>query len=217
MTPRAVVLTLAAAALVIAGAPLATAGDGSFAIDAEVGYQDLTRLKSSAKAVFDGSSGGVTFGGGLRYSFGKGFYVAGWGRHFSKDGQRVFIADASGEVFPLGHPLKVSIVPIQATLGYRFGQGGLITPYLGVGGGVTKYHEESNVGGETTKSDETKGSGHIVGGVEIGHGTLRFGAEVGYAFVPNAVGIGGVSKIYNETDIGGFSVVGKVIFAFGGK
>jgi hypothetical protein len=39
----------------------------------------------------------------------------------------------------------------------------------------------------------------------------------GYAFVPSALGIGGVSKIYNETDIGGFSFVGKFVFAFGGR
>jgi len=215
VTPRIAVLALAGATL-LAAAPRASADDHGFGIEGQVGYQDLTHLKSSAKAVF-GSSGGVTFGGGVRYIFGPGLYVSGWARSFSKDGQRVFIADASSTVFPLGHPLKVSIVPIQATIGYRFGVGGAITPYFGVGGGITKYHEESTVGGETTTLDESKGSGHVLAGVEVGHGTVRFGAEVGYAFVPNALGIGGVSKIYNETDIGGFSVVGKVVFAFGGR
>jgi opacity protein-like surface antigen len=216
VTPRFAVLALAGSALLAAASP-ALADDRGFGIEGQVGYQDLTHLKSSAKAVFDGSSGGVTFGGGVRYIFGNRFYVAGWGRSFSKDGERVFITDASSTVFPLGHPLSISIVPIQATIGYRFGKGGRITPYVGVGGGVTKYHEESTVGGETTKDSETKGSGHILGGVEVGHGSLRFGAEVGYAFVPNALGIGGVSKIYNESDIGGFSVVGKLVFTFGGR
>ena len=216
MTPRAAALALAASAL-LGAVPAFAAGDQGFGIEGQVGYQDLTHLKSSAKAVFDGSSGGVTFGGGARYVFAKGFYVAGWGRSFSKDGQRVYISDASSAVFPLGHPLKVSIVPIQGTIGYRFGTGGSITPYLGAGGGVTKYHEESTVGGVTTTFDETKSSGHVLGGVEVGRGGLRFGAEVAYAFVPNALGIGGVSKIYNETDLGGFSAVGKLVFTFGSR
>ena len=214
MTPRAAALAVAASAL-LAGAPAFAGGDHGFGIEGQVGYQDLTKLKNSAKAVFDGSSGGVTFGGGVRYVFSKHFFVSGWGRSFSKDGERVYISDASSTVFPLGHPLKVSIVPIQGTIGYRFGLSGPITPYMGAGGGVTKYHEESTVGGVTTKVDESKGSFHILGGAEVGHRALRFGAEFGYTFAPNAVGIGGVSKIYNESDIGGFWVVGKAIFTFG--
>lgn len=213
MTSRSAALALAASTL-LATAPAFAAADHGFGIEGQVGYQDLTKLKNSAKAVF-GSSGGVTFGGGVRYVFSKGFYVSGWARTFGKDGERVFIADKTSTVFPLGHPLKISIVPIQATIGYRFHMSGPLTPYLGVGGGVTKYHEESTVGGETTKVDESKGSGHLLGGVEVGHGTLRFGAEFAYAFAPNAVGLGGVSQIYDESDIGGFSAIGKLIFTFG--
>jgi hypothetical protein len=52
--------------------------------------------------------------------------------------------------------------------------------------------------------------------VEFGKGRLRVAAEGGYAFVPNSLGIGGVSKVYGEKDLGGFSVVGKLIFNFGG-
>ena len=39
-------------------------------------------------------------------------------------------------------------------------------------------------------------------------------AEVAYALVPNAIGVGGVSKIYGEDDIGGFRVVGRVGYRF---
>ena len=56
-------------------------------------------------------------------------------------------------------------------------------------------------------------------GVEIGHGLLRGGVELGYSTVSSAVGLAGVSKVYGEDDIGGFHAVGKVIVAFdlGGK
>jgi hypothetical protein len=204
-----------AAVMLLAGS--ASAADAGFALDAHVGYSDLTRVKSSAKAVFDGSSGGVTYGGGLRYGFGNGLFVAAWGRLFSKDGQRVFVADATSPVFPLGHPLEVRIVPLQATLGYRFGSKSMVAPYVGAGGGVTLYHEESDVAGVVDSNDQTKASGHVLAGVEIGRGRLRFATEAAYAFVPNTIGLGGVSKVYGETDVGGFSFVGKVVFSFGGQ
>lgn len=206
--------SLAAALALLALPTLASAG--GFAVDAAVGYQDLTRAKNSAKAVFNGSSGGLTFGGGLRYGLGDHLFVAAWGRYFSKTGERVFVASASSPVFRLGHPLKVRIVPIQGTIGYRFGLGSLV-PYAGIGGGVTSYREESTVGGVTDSSRQNRGSGHALAGLEFGKGSFRLGAEAMYSLVPKAIGIGGVSKVYGEDDIGGFSAVGKVVFAFGGK
>ena len=196
-------------------APAAVRGEeAGFAVDAHVGYSDLTRVKRSAEAVFDGSSGGVVYGGGLRYILRKHFYVGAWARSFSKDGERVFIADATSPVFPLGHPLEIRIVPIQATVGYRLSGVRGIAPYVGAGGGVTRYHEESVVAGETESTDQTKTSWHLLAGVEVGRGSFRFATEAGYAFVPNALGLGGVSKVYGETDIGGFSFVGKAVFSF---
>ena len=34
--------------------------------------------------------------------------------------------------------------------------------------------------------------------------------------MPNAIGFGGVSKVYGEDDIGGWHVIGKVIVSFDG-
>ena len=214
---KAAGVAFACAAVILLAASASSAGGGGFAVDADAGYNNLTGAKNSAKAVFDGSSGGVTYGGGVRYDFGNGFFVGGWGRVFSKDGQRVFVADATSPVFPLGHPLKVRLVPLQATFGYRFGAGSLVAPYVGAGGGVTLYHEESDVAGVVESNDQTKASGHVLAGVEIGRGSLRFATEAAYAFVPNTIGLGGVSKDYGETDVGGFSFVGKVVFSFGGR
>ena len=206
------------AALVASALAPATAARGEevggFAVDAHVGYSELTSAKSSAKAVFGGSSGGVVYGGGLRYALRNHFYVGAWARSFAKDGERVFIADATSPVFPLGHPLEVRIVPIQATVGYRLSGARGIVPYVGAGGGLTRYHEESVVAGETESTTQTKTSWHLLAGVEVGQGRFRFATEAGYSFVPNALGLGGVSKVYGETDIGGFSFVGKAVFSF---
>lgn len=208
--PRGGLIALTAAALALGLGAAASAGQ--FTLEGQAGYSDLSRAKDSAKAVFDGSSGGFTWGGGVGYHFDNGFFATAWARHFSKDGERVFVAGPGQEVFPLGHPLSVRIIPVQLTIGYRFFEGQSLVPYVGAGGGITSYHEESTVAGITDTTSETKGSGHVLAGIELGRGALRLGAEVGYTFVPNALGIGGVSQVYGESDIGGFFFVGKIVF-----
>lgn len=209
MSARRVVL---AVALLLA--PVAGAQDSGLAIEFAGGWQDLTSAENSAKAVFDGSSGGVTFGAGLRYELRSGLYVGGFARYFKKDGERVFVASPSGEVFRLGHPLSLKLIPIQGTVGWRFGRGSLV-PYVGGGAGITSFEEESTVGGVSESASETKVSAHALGGIEFGRGSLRVGAEAMWTFVPNSIGVGGVSAVYDESDLGGLSVVGKVVFAFG--
>ena len=178
------------AALVLAPLlfPAATAAqEKGIALDLAVGYQDLTSASDSAKAVFDGSSGGVTFGGGLRYGLGSSLFVGAFVRYFSKDGERVFVASPGGEVFRLGHPLSLRLIPFQGTVGWRFGSGSL-RPYAGGGIGFTSYHEESTVGGVTESASETKFSAHLLGGLEFG---IAIPGTVGGAVRMNAGAHGG--------------------------
>jgi hypothetical protein len=210
-------MPLSAAPLVALGllaAPAPTLA-GELAAEARGGYFGMTAV-DSAKAVFD-SSAGFTWGAAGRYSFDLGIYVAGGVRTFSKEGERVFVARPAGPVARLDFPLKMTITPIFATAGYRFRQGKTIVPYAGLGGSITLYREESEVVGVPYEESKSKAGFHVVGGVEVGRGLLRFGAEVGWSTVPRAVGFGGVSEVYGEDDLGGWSVVGKVVIAFGGR
>jgi hypothetical protein len=211
---RAIVAVAASFALLsLSAAPARAQG---LALDGQVGYYSLSSASKSANAVF-GSAGGATYGGSLSYAFESGFYLEGGARYFSKTGQRVFVASPSAPVFPLGFPLQMHLVPIFFNLGYRFGGRGAIVPYLAVGGSVTLFHEESTVAGLTTAEDSSKGGGQVLAGLEFGKGHLRLAGEAGYAFVPNTVGIAGVSKVYGEKDLGGFSVVGKLILGFSSR
>jgi hypothetical protein len=210
---RAIVAVAASFGLLSATAVPARAQ--GFALDGQAGYYSLTSASKSANAVF-GSAGGATYGGSLTYAFESGFYLEGGARYFSKTGQRVFVASPSGPVFPLGFPLKMRLVPIFLNIGYRFG-GGVIVPYLAVGGSVTSFHEESTVAGQVFSEDSTKGGGQVLAGLEFGKGHLRLAGEAAYAFVPNTVGLQGVSKVYGEKDLGGFSVVGKLILGFSSR
>lgn len=209
-----IAITVWSIALAAALSGPAPAAAGSFGVEAQGGYHSLSASKS-AQAVFDGSTGGATFGGALRYVLHKGFYVAGGARTFSKSGERVFVAAPDGPVAKLGFPLDIKITPIFGTLGYRFREGRSLVPYLGVGGGVTKFKETSDVTGDIREDSRSKSSFHALAGFEFGTGLLRFGAEGVYAWAPDSIGVGGVSKVYGEKDIGGFSILGKLILSFG--
>jgi opacity protein-like surface antigen len=199
----------------MAAMPPAARAEG-FAIALDGGYYDMTNASQSAKAVFDGSSGGFTFGAFLRMALGldQSWFVGAGGRTFSKEGERVFVADPDSPPFPLGHPLKVRVTPLYALVGYRLSPDSAFRPYLGVGPGLTLYKEESSVAGESFDQSASKVSFHGVLGAEYGRGKIRFGIEGMYTTAPNTLGEEGVSQVYDETDAGGFSAVGRIIIAF---
>jgi hypothetical protein len=210
LAPGRLAAAFLAALLAAASTPVRA---GEFGVSVEGGYLDLTSARKSAQAVFDGSAGGFTGGGSLSYRFGRGFFVSAGARYFKKTGERVFVADPNGEVFRLGHPLELQLVPVYGIIGYRFERrrGMPLVPYLGIGGGVYSYKEKSEVGGLTEGVlDQTKGAGYGVLGLEYGRGVVRFGIEASWSMVPDSAGLGGVSRVYGEDDIGGFAVVGKL-------
>ena len=206
--PKTKILLLTGALLLAGGMARAS----EMALSLEAGYFDMTMARKSAQAVFGGSAGGVTFGAQARVGIGRSFYVALGGRWFQKEGERAFVADASSQPFRLGHPLTVRSIPVYALAGYRFSIGSRLVPYLGLGVGVTSYRETSTVAEIAQEAaTATKPSGHLVAGLEWGRGRLRFGAEAMFSTAPGAIGEDGVSKVYGESNVGGLTVVAKVI------
>jgi hypothetical protein len=201
---------LAAAFLALSASP---ARGGELAVEGQGGYFGVA-FSRSANALF-GSSGGATGGGAVRFSFWRGVFVSAGARSFSKSGERVFVASPTGPVQKLGFPLSVRISPIFFNVGYRLRQGHTLVPYAGVGLSVSRYRETSEVAGESFDRTFSKSGFQGLAGIEVGRGTIRFGAEVSYCTTPSSIGVGGVSKVYGEDDIGGVTVVGKVVAAFG--
>ena len=178
----------------------------------EGGYFDMTNARQSAKAVFGDVPGGYTVGTSIRYRLGESLFVGLGGRFFQREGQRAFVADKNSPPFRLGHPLTLRIVPVYAFLGYRFRETRKLVPYVGIGPGFTSYRETSVVGElEVEPISQTKPSGHLLAGFESGRGRLRFGIEATYSIVPNSAGVAGVSKVYGESDIGGITIVGRLV------
>jgi hypothetical protein len=203
-------LSLACALATLLAATVAAAGE--LAVEAHAGYFQMA-AENSASAVFD-SRGGGTFGGAVRYTFWRGAFVSAGARTFSKEGERVFVASANSPVQKVGFPLKLRLTPMFLAAGYRLRDGKLIVPYVGFGGALTSYKEESEVAGESFDAEGSEAGFLGFAGVEVGRGTFRFGAEAGYTTVPEAAGLGGVTRVYGEDDLGGWRAVGKVVVAF---
>jgi hypothetical protein len=208
---RGTAIMLVAGLVSAGGARRAAAGD--FGVSLEGGYFGMTNASKSAKAIFGGSSGGFTGGGSIRYVLLRSLFVGVGGHYFKRDGQRVFVADATSTPFRLGHPLTVREVPVYGMVGWRFLPDSAFVPYVALGAGATSFSEKSIVGGieDPPSQSQSKFSGHFMAGVEWGRGVVRLGAEFMYTTVPNTIGVGNVSKIYGEKDVGGLSFVGKVV------
>ena len=129
-------------------------------IGAEGGYFEMTNASKSAKAIFDGKLGRRHHRRLRPFGLGQSFFVAAHGRYFQKTGERVFVADPGGEVFRLGHPLTIRLVPVYAMVGYRFlPRARTCRPTWPSGGGATSYEETSDVAGlvETPELDQGLG------------------------------------------------------------
>jgi hypothetical protein len=213
---RARPLFAAAAAFVLAGAAApATAQDDTFRVALEGGFYHWSNAASSAEAVFDGSAGGPVGGLSAEYGFSRRLFARAGARYFRRTGERAFVAGRGQPVFRLGHPLTVTLVPVYGMVGLRFGgERSSLSPYVGVGGGIVSYKEESDIAGEVRSLSKTGGLGLGVAGLDFGRGTFRFGAEVTYSFAPNVIGEEGVSLAYGENDVGGLSALGRVTIAF---
>lgn len=208
---------LGAAVLLWSAAPGAQAQ--SFGVDVEAGYRTLAASKS-AKAIF-GSDGGTTVGGSVQYMLGMGLFFRAGARTFSAEGERVFLADANSTPYPLGFPLEAKITSFDILAGWRFRLGGRtrdrwrFAPYAAVGVEFASYEEESTVAGLVETNDASKTGFQAVAGLEVRVvGGLTLSAEGGYSSVSSVLGVGGVSQIYGEDDIGGFRVVGRLGYRF---
>jgi hypothetical protein len=209
---RGVRLAVGTVVVLFAGALPQPAAAGEIALEGHAGYFQMT-ASNTGSAMFGSDSGG-TFGGALRESFWRGAFVTAGARTFSKTGERVFVAAPASPVQKLGFPLTMRTTPIFLQLGYRFGDGHLIVPYLAAGGTLTLYKETSEVAGESFDKSASKAGFLGSVGVEVGRGAVRFAAEGGWSTVPSAIGTGGVSQVYDEKDIGGKYVIGKIVLAF---
>jgi hypothetical protein len=180
-----------------------------FDLGGQFGYRWLSQAPDSAKAIF-GETGDLEYGGFFSVAVNRNVFLSLSGTYFQKEGERVFLADPKGPWFRLGHPLKLRLIPVNLVVGWRFHVGENVVPWLAIGGGATFYREESTIGGITESVEKTEGTGIVMGGVDYVNGNLLFGLQASWSTVPNSVGVGGVSAIYGEDDLGGLAVCARL-------
>jgi hypothetical protein len=179
------------------------------------GFAMIGSMNFASPESFDavlGSHRGFIYGGGARIGIPLGGLFAEVGAwRFRQDGERVFVS--GDEVFPLGIPVEVTITPIEITGGWRFRNfSTTILPYAGGGWSSYRYQETSSFA-ETTENVDDRFSGfHLLGGVELKlRAWLGVAGELTWTSIPDALGAGGASEAFLETDLGGSSVRLKVV------
>jgi opacity protein-like surface antigen len=186
--------------------------DTNVALVLDGGARTMSGSPDTEKAIFD-SRFGVAFGGGVFVDRGARWRFGVEGRRISRDGERAFAADRNSEAFRLGHPLEFTMTQGLASATWRFSKLGPVSPYVGAGAGIASWREESTVAGQTETATGTKALFEVRAGIEHARGRVRLGIEAGITFVPDAVGVGGISQIYDENDIGGVFVVARLGFS----
>ena len=201
--------------LALAGTFLVTLASGAGAQGIDIkGYGLIGGMSFAASDSFDAvldTSSGTIFGGGAEVGLPwGGLYVGVGAWRFSEEGQRVFVSGS--EVFRLGIPLTVEVTPIEVTGGWRFkGISPRFVPYVGAGWSSYAYKETSDFADAGEDVDERFSGFHILGGAEFKLTRwLGVGGELAWSRVPDALGTGGASRVFDETDLGGTSYRLKV-------
>jgi len=120
----------------------------------------------------------------------------------------VFASD-TGEVFRLGIPDTITIIPVAFTVAYRLSSRSS-GPYVGGGVGRYFYKEESAFADPSENVDGQFTSYHVRGGYEWQNGILSTAFELQYTHVPNSLD-GGAAALFNEHNLGGVQAVVKVL------
>jgi opacity protein-like surface antigen len=180
-------------------------------------FVSFDRLSMTASQSFDAVIDAHTFtarGGGVEVTrlLGGAFARVAFAR-VKADGERAVVV--GGQAVRLGVPLRVEMTPIEVGGGWRqrLDRRGRLVGYGGAGALIVTYRETSSFAGPADNVDERFNGWAVFGGVDVDlwRGVMA-GVEYQYRRVANALGEGGVSQSYGETDLGG-SVV-RVVFGY---
>lgn len=106
-----------------------------------------------------------------------------------------------------GIALDVTMLPIDLGLGWRFNhvtRTNQVTPFIGGGALVMHYSETTPAGSPSDNTSAWFLGVEAFGGVDFRLGSsLTVAPEVDFRSLPGAIGSGGLSQVFNETNLGG--------------
>lgn len=179
------------------------------------GYAMFGNVSFTAKQSFEtilGSASGRIAGGGARVGLPwGGLFVDIGAFRYRASGERVLIVNT--QTFKLGIPVDVTVTPIELSAGwrFRFRRAPKFTPYVAGGLTMLQYRETSKFATTSEDADGSYNGYHLIGGAE--YKIMRWlgvAGEGSWSTVPDAIGDTGVSKTFNETDLGGKTIRLKI-------
>ena len=168
----------------------------------DVGVRLSSLVAINAKDSYDAVFGGtmMRYGAQIEFRPAAHFLLSLAGETGSKTGERVL---PTKPPIRTGVPEKLTLTPIHLSVAWIFHPEANVNWYAGAGPTFLSWKDSSG-------ADHNSGSDtgmHLVGGVRWqSAGRLSVGGEVRYSTVPNAVGNAGITKLYNEDDLGGISI-----------
>ena len=204
MTRASLLATIAVLLLVPSGAGAQVSVRGF----ADAGLTVFSATQSF-KAIL-GKASGPVYGGGIEFGE-RGFFLSIGAERFRRAGHRLFVFD--NQVFTLNVKDTITVTPVDLTFGYRLRSHGIV-PYAGGGVGWYRYQEISEHATDAEDVKQTSTGYHVLGGVEVPiQKWLAAGLDAKWSTVPNAFGDSttGVASVYNEHNIGGFTLRAKII------
>jgi hypothetical protein len=179
------------------------------------GYAMVGQFTFAASDSFDavlGTPTGTILGGGATVGLPWGGWfvdIGAW--QYAAEGERVLVL--GGQVYPLGIPVDVKVVPLEISAGWKFRFRRLpkLIPYAVAGYTSMGYKETSSFADTGEDVDERFGGYHLRGGAEFKLTRwLGVAGEVAWTTVPDALGASGVSKAFNEDNLGGTSLRARI-------
>lgn len=167
------------------------------------------QAEKSFKAILDSQESTLTLAGagGEVTNLWKGLFARVAFTSTSVKGSRVFVDGTT--TTRLNIPMTIEIAPVEIGVGWRFGNprsaGAVaVQPFVGAAILNQRYKETSDFASADENVDVTDKGRTVFAGVEIGIKRLiRIGIEAQFRDVPDTLGVAGVSKAFNETNLGG--------------
>ena len=178
---------------------------GGSAVGARIfGAVDVERMDAKQSfAATVGTSTLLGFGGGVDVInlMGDGLFIRGAVSVMSKSGTR------SDGTVSNGIALQVRMVPVDLGVGWRFNhvtRANQVTPFVG-GGALLLHYSETTPSGSATDNTVAWFKGYeLFGGVDLRVGSsMTIAPEVDFRSLPGAIGSGGLSQLFSETNLGG--------------
>jgi hypothetical protein len=158
-----------------------------------------------------GKDGLASYGAGVQVAnIAKGLFVEASIERSTVDGERVFVFE--DEVFRLGIPLEIEMMPIDLVVGWRSLVVDRVSAYGGAGVTFLTYKESSDFSDADENIDERYTGFVVMGGIEYGVAKwVHLRTELRYRRVGDVLGVGGASAAFDETTLGGIGGGIKVV------